>query len=320
MSAGPTGRAMSRRERFLAAIGGRAVDRPPVTAWVHFLSDHLSGDATAELHLEFLRAYDWDVAKLMNDYRYPVPAGLELLDSADAMRRFKRLSLDERSFAEQLRAIERLRRALGPDWPILDTLFDPYQQVLRNVGFNQASAIPAHREAALEMLDAVSDTLCRYIGAARGAGADGFFLSINSAIRAGFPRGADDAIYREFQRPFDLRMLAAAEGAVRVLHVHGTGLDLDRVVDYPSEAVSWSDRLPGNPSLAEMRRRTDRCLMGGIDETRIQEKPLPDVRAEIDDALAQAGRERFILAPGCTLPSFTPQRTLRHVRDYTLRI
>jgi uroporphyrinogen decarboxylase len=58
MSAGPTGRAMSRRERFLAAIGGRAVDRPPVTAWVHFLSDHLSGDATAELHLEFLRAYD----------------------------------------------------------------------------------------------------------------------------------------------------------------------------------------------------------------------------------------------------------------------
>ena len=310
---------MSKRERFFAAIEGRAVDRPPVTAWVHFLSDHLSGEDTANLHVKFLRAYDWDVAKLMNDYRYPVPPGLELLDSAAAMRRFVRLSLDERAFAEQLRAIESLRRELGPDWPILDTLFDPYQQVLRNVGFSQAPAFAAHREAALEMLDAVADTLCRYVAAARAAGADGFFMSINSAIRAGFPRGADDATCRDFQRPFDLRLLAAAQGTVRVLHVHGVGLDLDRVLDYPCEAISVSDRLPGNPSLAQLRQRTDRCLMGGIDETRIQERSLPDVRAEIDDAFAQAGRQRFILAPGCTLPSFTPERTLRHVRDYTLR-
>jgi len=318
MTRADKGLAMSRRDRFMAAIEGRDVDRPPVTAWVHFLSDHLSGDETAELHLKFLRAYPWDVAKLMNDYRYPVPAGLELLDSADAMRRFKHLSLDERCFAEQLRAIERLRRELGPDWPILDTLFDPYQQVLRNVGFNQAAAIPAHRDAALEMIDAVTATLCRYVVAARTAGADGFFLSINGAIRAGFPRGADDDIYREFQRPFDLRLLTAAEGTVRVLHVHGVGLDLERVLDYPCEAFSVSDRLSGNPSLAQLRRSTDRCLMGGIDETRIQEKPLPELRAEIDDAFVQAGRQRFILAPGCTLPSFTPQRTLLELRRYTM--
>lgn len=310
---------MTRRERLLAAIEGRSVDRPPVTAWVHFLSDHLSGRETAELHAKFLQAYDWDVAKLMNDYRYPVPTGLELLDAPEAFRRFTRLSLDERAFAEQLRAIECLRRELGPDWPILDTLFDPYQQVLRNVGFSQAPAIAAHREAALEMLDAVADTLCRYIGAARTAGADGFFMSINGAIRAGFPRGSDDATYRDFQRPFDLRLLKAAQGTVRVLHVHGVGLDFDRVLDYPCEAISVSDRLQGNPSLAQLRGMTSRCLMGGIDETRLQERPLPDVRREIDDAFAQAGRERFILAPGCTLASFTPQRTLRHVRDYTLR-
>ncbi|MEO8507546.1 MAG: uroporphyrinogen decarboxylase family protein [Betaproteobacteria bacterium] len=311
---------MNRRERFLAAVGGRAVDRPPTVAWVHFLSDHLPGDETARLHLEFLRAYNWDVAKLMNDYRYPVPHGLELLDSAEAMRRFKPLSLDERSFAEQLRAIECLRRELGPEWPILDTLFDPCQQVLRNVGFNQAVALPQHRDAALEMLDAVTDTLCRYVAAARNAGADGFFLSINGAIQSGFPRGGDADTFRDFQRPFDLRLLDAAKGTVRVLHVHGVGLDLDRVIDYPCEVFSVSDRLQGNPSLAELRRRTDRCLMGGLDESRLHDRTLPEVRAEVDDALAQAGRERLILAPGCTLPSFSPQRTLQNLREYTLTI
>ena len=166
------------------------------------------------------------------------------------------------------------------------------------------------------MLGAVGDTLSAYVAAAREAGADGFFLSINSAIREGFPRGVDDAVFRDFQRPFDLRLLAAAAGSVRVLHVHGVGLDLDRVRDYPCEVVSLSDRLPGNPSLAQARERTGKCVMGGIDETRIQEKPLPELRAEIDDALAQVGRSRWIVAPGCTIPSFTPQRTLRCLRDH----
>ena len=40
---------MNKRERFFAAVRGEKVDRPPVTAWVHFLSDHLSGEQTAAL-------------------------------------------------------------------------------------------------------------------------------------------------------------------------------------------------------------------------------------------------------------------------------
>jgi uroporphyrinogen decarboxylase len=308
---------MDRRERFRAAVEGGAVDRPPVTAWVHFLSDHLSGARTAELHLDFLREYDWDIAKVMNDYRYPVPAGLERLDSAEAMRRFRRLSMSERSFAEQLEVIARLRRELGPDWPIVDTLFDPYQQVVRNVGFVQGKELPQHPEAAAEMLDAVTDTLCEYVRHSRAAGADGFFVSVNSAIRAGFPRGVDDTVFRNHQHAYDLRLLQAAQGSVRILHVHGVGLDLDRVLDYPYEVLSLSDRLQGNPSLGELRARTGRCLMGGLNENTIQEKPLPELRAEIDDAIRQAGRQRLILAPGCTVPSFTAQRTLRCLRDTT---
>lgn len=308
---------MNRRERFRAAVEGGVIDRPPVTAWVHFLSDHLSGARTAELHLDFLREYDWDFAKVMNDYRYPVPAGLERLDSAEAMRRFRRLSMSERSFAEQLEVIARLRRELGPDWPIVDTLFDPYQQVVRNVGFVQGKELPRHPEAAAEMLDAVTETLCEYVRHSRAAGADGFFVSVNSAIRAGFPRGVDDTVFRNLQLAYDLRLLQAAQGSVRILHVHGVGLDLDRVLDYPYEVLSLSDRLQGNPSLGELRARTDRCLMGGLNENTIQEKPLPELRAEIDDAIRQAGRQRFMLAPGCTVPSFTPQRTLRCLRDTT---
>jgi uroporphyrinogen decarboxylase len=310
---------MNKRERFFAAVHGGKVDRPPVTAWVHFLSDHLTGEQTAALHRCYLEAYDWDVAKVMNDYRYPIPAGVQTLEDPASLRRFKALGLDAPCFALQLACLQSLRDALGPDIAIIDTGFDPYQQILRNVGFDQAGHMWKHREATLHALDKVATSLCGYIAAVKQLGVDAFFLSINGAIRDGFPRGSNREVYETFQRPFDLRLLQAAEGMVRILHVHGAGLDIGRVLDYPCEVISVSDRLAGNPGLADLRKLTPKCLMGGIDETKIQERNLPALAHEIDDAYLQAGRRNFILAPGCTIPSFTPKRTLAFLRDYTRR-
>lgn len=308
---------MNKRERFLAAVSGAAVDRPPVTAWVHFLSDHLDGEVTADLHRRFLAAYDWDLLKVMNDYRYPLPAGVQTLADPASLRAFRVLGLTEPAFARQLACLRSLRASLGDEVPMAETAFDPYQQIMRNVGFDQAPYILEHRREALAAIETVAQTTCDYVRAAKAAGADALFFSINGAIQEGHPRGVSAEVHRTFQKPFDLQVLEAAEGMVRILHVHGAGIDLARVADYPYDVLSVSDRLAGNPGLAELRRFTDKCLMGGIDETRLQERSLPLVQAEIDDAIAQAGRDRLILSPGCTVPSFTPMRTLAFVREYT---
>jgi uroporphyrinogen decarboxylase len=308
---------MNRRERFFAAVTGAPLDRPPVTAWVHFLSDHLPGDETARLHQRFVETYDWDVAKVMNDYRYPVPAGVQTFEDPESLRAFKPLGLDAPCFAEQIACLESLRTGLGPDIALLDTGFDPYQQLLRNVGFAEAPHLWRHEKETLRALGTVADSLAGYIRAVKAMGVEAIFFSINGAIQEGFPRGSSQAVYETYQRPFDLELLRAADGMVRILHVHGAGIDLARVLDYPCEVISVSDRLPGNPSLAELRQRTTTCLMGGLDETKIQERTLPALAREVDDALSQAGRRRFILAPGCTIPSFTPKRTLDFLREYT---
>jgi uroporphyrinogen decarboxylase len=308
---------MNKRDRFHAAVSGAAVDRPPVTAWVHFLSDHLDGELTAELHRRFLAAYDWDVLKVMNDYRYPVPAGVRSLADPASLRAFRVLGLDEPAFARQLDCLRSLRASLGESVPIVETAFDPYQQIMRNVGFDQAPYILEHRREALAAIETVAETTCDYIRAAKSAGADALFFSINGAIREGNPRGVSEEVHRTFQKPYDLDLLTAAEGMVRILHVHGAGIDLSRVADYPYDVLSVSDRLPGNPTLAELRRLTGKCLMGGIDETKVQERSLALIGDEIDDAIAQAGRQRLILSPGCTVPSFTPMRTLSYLREHT---
>ena len=105
-------------------------------------------------------------------------------------------------------------------------------------------------------------------------------------------------------------------GFTGIVHAHGNPLDIRRVLDYPCEVLSWSDRLPGNPSIAEVRALTGKCLMGGIDETRMHERSMPELRAEVTDALRQAGGPRnFVLSPGCNVNSGISMRHLRCLRD-----
>lgn len=302
---------MNRRERFAAALRGAAVDRPPCTAWIHFATDALSPEETARRHQLFMQTYGWDFCKLMNDYRFPLPEGVLALESVAEMRRFQRMSMSAAPFAKQLEVHRALRAALGPDVPIVDTSFDPFQQVVRKVGYSRAKFIYANKDEALKMLDAVTETMCDFMRAIKAAGCDGVFYAINGAIVPPHARGIDDETFETFLRPFDLRVLEAMEGMARIVHVHGNPVSMKRVLDYPCEAFSVSDRLRGNPSLAELRAMTGKCLMGGVNEELILERSVPELQAEIADAIKQAGPRNFILSPGCTLQPQTAEHMLR---------
>jgi uroporphyrinogen decarboxylase len=306
---------MNKRERFMAAVQGKTVDYPPCTAWIHFGSDHLGGTEHALRHARFYRDNDWDICKIVNDFRYPAPDGLETLHTAADIRRFRGVPLTSENFAEELKCIRLLRAELGPDTPIMLTSFDPYQQVLRRVGYTRASLLLSNPDATLEMLDAVCTSMCQYMQEVQRAGCDTIFFSINSAICPPHSRGISDEVFRTLMRPFEVRMLEAMAGMVRILHIHGTSLDVKRVLDYPIEAISVSDRLPGNPSLKQLRALTDKCLMGGIDETKLAERSLPEVRDEVCDCVQQIGKEKFILSPGCTIPTQTPWYLLKAIRE-----
>ncbi|MBN9461288.1 MAG: hypothetical protein J0H00_08670 [Burkholderiales bacterium] len=305
---------LTKRQRFEAAVAGGPVDRPPCTAWVHFASDHLGGTEHAMRHARFVHDNDWDICKIVNDFRYPLPDGVETLTGPAEMRRFAREPMTRESFREELKCIRLLRAEFGPDMPIMLTTFDPFQQVMRRVGYTKAHLVFEHPRESLAMLEAVCETMEEYMGAVREAGCDAVFFSVNSAIKPPHSRGIDERIFREFFRPFELRMLEAMAGMTRALHIHGTDLDVSRVIDYPVEVISVSDRLPGNPSLAQLRAMTPKCLMGGIDESTIVERSLPELREEIHDCVRQIGRERFILSPGCTIPTQTPWYALEAIR------
>src|SRR5574341_2162717 len=102
---------MDKVERVRAALAGKPVDRPPFTIWYHFGSQHASPERTAQVHLEFFDFYDLDLLKVMNDYDYPMPNGVDVIATPAALNRLTTLDLTRTPLGKQLLTIEMIARA-----------------------------------------------------------------------------------------------------------------------------------------------------------------------------------------------------------------
>ena len=170
-------------------------------------------------------------------------------------------------------------------------------------------------KAVEEALAVVNDNLILYAQASLSRGAAGIFLSVPATAESLTPEQ-----YERFMRPFDLAFLEAirGRGECHVLHAHGERLYLDRLLDYPVHVLSWAD-LNGGPTVAEARRRTALTLMTGLDHVKFAESSAALVRDGVRRALAAGGATRFILAPGCSVPTYTYPPLLHAARDESAR-
>jgi uroporphyrinogen decarboxylase len=303
---------MDKIERVRAALAGRPVDRPPFTVWYHFGNQHAPAERTAQVHLEFFEHYDLDLLKLMNDYDYPMPAGLEVIASPADLGRLQPFDPASTPLGTQLATVETITRALRGRALFLDTVFNAWNTIKRNLVREAMPALMAEHPAALQTaLGVVNANLIRYAQTSLDRGAAGIFLSM--------PATAESLTleqYERFMRPFDLQFLEAirGRGECHVLHAHGERLYFERLLDYPAQALSWADK-NGGPPIAEARRRTGMTLMAGLDHVAFAEISAGRIREQVRGARAEGGGTRFILAPGCSLPTYTYPPLIRAARE-----
>jgi uroporphyrinogen decarboxylase len=259
---------MNKTERVQATLAGHPVDRPPFAIWYHFGNQHASPEWTAQAHLDFFEHYDLDLLKVMNDYDYPMPPGMQVMETPADLRRLEPLDIPKTPLGSQLKALEKIAAAL---------------------------------EAALRV---VNDNLTRYALASLERGAAGIFLSVPATAES-----VTREQYARFMRPFDLKLLNAirGKGTCHILHAHGEKLYLDQLLDYPVQVLSWAD-LNGGPS-------TPLTLMAGIDHVKFPYVSARVHREQVRAALAQAGPSRFILAPGCSVATYSFPPLIRAARD-----
>jgi uroporphyrinogen decarboxylase len=303
---------MTKIERVRATLAGRPVDRPPVTVWYHFGTQHAPPERTAQVHLEFFQHYDLDLLKVMNDYDYPMPAGLDIVASPEDLRKLEPWEASATPLGRQLKAIEQIAAALRGTALFVDTVFNAWNTLRRNLAREaMGTLMERHPEALEAALRVVNQNLIRYATAALQRGAAGIFLAV--------PASAESLTreqYERFMRPFDLELLHAVKdkAEMNVVHAHGDKLYLGRLLEYPAHVMSWAD-LNGGPSIADMRQRSPLTLMAGVDHVNFAQVSPLVLRRQVQAAREQAGTSRFILAPGCSIPTYSFPPLIAAVRD-----
>jgi uroporphyrinogen decarboxylase len=324
------------RQRVWAALKGEPVDRPPVSFWGHFYHRESSAFDLAEATLEFQREHGWDWVKLNPrkhyhvepwgvSYRYsgranekPVLESWPVHQAADWTTITERAH-DQGAFAEQLEAVALLERGLPRDVPFIQTVFTPLAvlgEMVEEPGELRLH-MRTHPNAVRGALEAVTRTYERYVRAVMDAGADGIYLAtVDWASRDLI----EPEVHREWSRPYDLRILAAAgEAPFHVLHVCKRRNLLFECADYPVAAFSWAATDPLNPTLAEGLAKLPGAVMGGISfDDQLVRASAHEVAAEYRRALEQTGGRRWLAAPGCSIPPATPAALLTAVKEAVL--
>jgi uroporphyrinogen decarboxylase len=311
---------MTGRQRVEAAIAGSVADRPPAGAWGHTYREEWSPEALASVTVERARKFGWDFVKFQprastfaeafgsaykpagHALRAPVlvTAAVPDLESWSKVELVNRKALDD-----QVESIGIVARELGPDIPVIQTVFSPITVGGYLVGKSQSRVVRElrqHPELVRPALGRIADALVDFSRASVEAGAAGIFYAISGYAGRGV---MPEAVYRELVMPLDRSVLLRLprEAWFNVLHLCGSNLNFSLAHDLPAQVVSWSIHNQGNPSLAEGREISGRAVMGGLSQrSTLVYGPPPKIEEEVRMALQETGGRGLLLAPGCSVP------------------
>ncbi len=314
---------MSKRERLQALAAGQAVDRPAVALWRHFPGDDARPDDLAAAHVWWQRTFDWDLLKVTPSSCYCVEdwgaqavwqGGDEgtwtyqtaVVHQPEDWARLPLLDPDAGALGRARQAVAAVCEAVGPDTPVLMTIFSPLAQAKNLSGGKLLLHLRQQPAAVQAGLEIIAESVLRYVDALADTGIAGIFYAAQLAESSRLSR----AEYEQFGQPLDLRILHAAGGySFNMLHAHGLDVYFDLLAGYPVQAINWHDREAG-PSLAAGGAQFPGALSGGIDRWTMHRGAPDDVRREAADAIAQTEGRRLILSTGCVSMTNSPLSNL----------
>jgi uroporphyrinogen decarboxylase len=209
-----------------------------------------------------------------------------------------------------------LTSEFSPRTPLIQTIFSPLAQAKNLVGGEMLLVHMRRSPEALHAgLERITQVTLRFIEEAKRTGIDGIFYAVQHAQYSLVSPNEFDT----FARYYDLRILEAVRDLwLNIVHVHGSEIMFDKIIDYPAHVMNWHDRQT-EPSLHQAAQQFPGVLCGGLRqwETMVLGSP-EDVRAESRDAILMTEGRRFILGTGCVTPVTSPfgnQRAARQIVD-----
>ena len=315
------------REVRRLAEGGRLGAYLPHTGWFHFPLADPNPDEFFNETVDTAERFGWDIVKIMTNGNYlPIAYGADydysrdphkwdgvfhshpIASEADAAA-LPALDATNPTLAAEVKVDARIARRFRGDRPVIATLFDPLSWVQELSTPLDARyvrhLIDTDPKALRHALESIQLTNERFLAALIDAGVDGVFFTTKFSTS----ELLTPAEHEEFVLPYLRRTAETLRGRtwLNLLHVHGVaGLYLDDLVGLDFNAINWESVGEGATSVAELRAKTDKLLVTGVDHDHDFEGQRATVRERLrrrlDDALAGNDGGPLVFGPGCSLP------------------
>ena len=306
--------------RVEAALGMSVADRPPVGAWGHTYREEWSPEELAAVTVKRARQFGWDFVKLQprascfaeafgSQYKpanHRLRAPVLINQAVPDLEAWRSVDLVNReALDDQIDAIRLVARELGPNIPVIQTVFSPITVGGYLVGKSKSRVVRElrkHPEVVRPALDKIAQALVDFSRRSVAAGAAGIFYAISGyASKDAMP----EAVYRQLVLRYDIGILDQLPRTswFNTVHLCGSNLNFALAHDLPAQVVSWSIHNQGNPSLVEGRETSGRAVMGGLGQrTTLVYGPRQKIENEARRAITDTGGRGVLLAPGCSVP------------------
>lgn len=322
---------MTSRQRIQAVLNGQVLDRVPVGVWLHNFAEESSAQALADETLRLQERHQFDFLKPQSRAHcfgqmwgqrlapargpadWPVVEHYALKSSAD-LEQIQAVSI-EGALSEQIDAMRLVRRGVGNDVPIVATVFAPMMclTLMHEGGAPAALALQREAPKALERaLGAMAVTLSEFVHKAIDAGCDGIFYATTTCNQGQISHDE----YQRFHAPFDAKIMrAAAGGWMNILHICGSAIQIDWFSDIAFPIVSWATT-PGNPSLAQMQKKTGKVVLGGAPgKPQFAKMSAEQIRHHVRKSLDEQQGAHHMMGPDCSIDPGSPSEMIQCVVD-----
>lgn len=319
---------MRKIDRVRAALLGQATDRPPVSLWMEYPAVDQDPLALAEAHVNFQKKYDLDFIKVTPFDLYSVQDwGCQIqffctptepprvykhaIKTITDWRRLEVLPATVGTWGKQLLVTKHIKRLIDPDVPFVQTVYSPLTTARKLAGERLVQDLRENPKLLHQALEMITATTIEFVRENIKAGAAGIFFATDCANHDFLTKEE----YEQFGKKYDFEVLHAARGGwFNTLHIHGSRIMFDDVLDYPVHALNWHD-CHEYPPLRRARAMTDLCIIGGLDE----EGPIAygtpfEVIEEVSTFLRETNLHGVMVGPGCcTIPNL-PENNITTVR------
>ncbi|HOV94768.1 MAG TPA: uroporphyrinogen decarboxylase family protein [Spirochaetales bacterium] len=295
---------MNKRERLQCAMNGQKPDRVPVSIYQHSTVHNRGVDEFTTYTINFYRKFDPDYVKVMYDELYDTPVNYQFVSDPSVWSLLEDLDPHEGALGRYLLSLKKIRASVSPDTPVIATIFSPLHIAIRLAWGRIHEDYENARNDLYRGLKTITSNLVSFVSAAKKeAGIDGFFVGAYGAETKWFSQTE----YVDLELANDKLLLEAMKDLPFViLHIHGEHDSyFDLLSEYDCTAFSWEDRLAG-PDLASARKKTPKCLVGGIDHVKAKSSSTQVIYDQAREAIAMTGGAGFVLSPGCTFLEGTP--------------